>query len=282
MIERKLSGARPKTAMPPGATDTHMHAYLPNFPSQAGGPDLPLGVPGPDEYRQVMGWLGIERVVAVQGNAHQFDNDSLIACMKRLGPIARGVAVVTGETTDAEMQALHDAGVRGARIMDLPGGAVGMDGLEAVDARVQGFGWCLVVQFDGGRILDHVEKLERLESRYVIDHHGKFLSGPPQLDDLGALKRLIDRGNCWLKFAACYESSRSGGPDYEDIAAPARAFAEHAPERIIWASNWPHNQATRTEDYPDDAALLDTVLGWIPAKHHRKVLVESPAELFDF
>lgn len=282
MIERKLTGARPKTVMPAGATDTHMHAYLPDFPAQPGGPDLPPGIPGPDDYCQVMDWLGIARVVAVQGNAHQFDNASLLACMKQLGPMARGVAVITGETTDAEMQTLHESGVRGARIMDLPGGAVGMDGLAAVDARVRGFGWCNVVQFDGARILDHVDTLERLESRYVIDHHGKFLSAPPRPQDLEALKRLIDRGNCWLKFAACYESSRSGGPDYEDVAAPARALADHAPERIVWASNWPHNQATRTEDYPDDAALLDTVLGWIPTAHHRKVLVDSPAELFDF
>ncbi|WP_313958370.1 amidohydrolase family protein [Chelativorans salis] len=283
MIERKLSGEKPRTPMPAGATDTQMHMYLPGFPALPGGPDLPEGLPGPDDYRKVMEWLGIERVVITQGNAHQADNSCLVACLKEMGPAARGVAVITGETSDAEMQALHAAGVRGARIMDLPGGAVGLEALEAVDRRAKTFGWCLAVQFDGTHLLEHLPRLERLESRYIIDHHGKFFSGvSPQSPEIDALKHLVDRGNCWFKFAGCYESSRSGPPDFEDIAAVAREMAAYAVERIVWGTNWPHNLVKRTEDYPDDAALLDTVLGWVPAEHHRKVLVDSPAALFGF
>lgn len=37
MIQRRYSGARPKTAMPPGAIDTQLHLYLPEFPAQPGG-----------------------------------------------------------------------------------------------------------------------------------------------------------------------------------------------------------------------------------------------------
>lgn len=283
MIERKLSGARPRTPMPTGATDTQMHMYLPGFPALPGGPDLPEGLPGPDAYRKVMAWLGIERVVITQGNAHQADNANLLACLAEMGSVARGVAVITGQTPDAEMERLAAAGVRGARIMDLPGGAVGLEALEAVEARARAFGWCLAVQFDGSRLLDHLPRLERLQSRFIIDHHGKFFSGvAPSSPEIAALKRLIDRGNCWFKFAGCYESSRAGPPHYEDIAAVAREMAAHAPERIIWGTNWPHNLVRRTADYPDDAVLLDTVLGWVPREHHQRVLVDNPAELFGF
>ncbi len=118
----------------------------------------------------------------------------------------------------------------------------------------------------------------------MLDHHGKFFSGViPESPQVAAAKRLIDKGNCWFKFAGCYESSKSGGPAYEDIAAVARDVAAHAPERIVWGTNWPHNLARQNADYPDDAALTDTVLGWLPDAGARKLaLVDNPEALFGF
>jgi len=284
MLERTLSGPKPETTLPPGATDTQMHMYLPGFPSEPGGPPLPPGLPGPVEYRQVMDWLGIERVVITQGNAHQANNDCLLACLSAMGACARGVAVIGADTGEAELRHLHNSGVRGARIMDLPGGTMGIDRLAEVDAITAAWGWCLAVQFDGANLLTHFDRLAAIRSRWILDHHGKFLTGlMPGSAEIDAIKRLIDGGNCWFKFAGCYESSRQGGPDFADIAAYSSAIAQYAPERIIWGSNWPHNLIQRTENYPDDARLLDTVLSWIgssKAQHH--ALVDNPAVLFDF
>ncbi len=283
-INRTFEGRQPKFTLPKGAIDTQMHMYLPGFPGQAGGPPVPEGTPGPDEYRRLMKWLGIERVVITQGNAHQRDNGNLIACLREMGSVARGVAVVTRDTPLDEIQELIDVGVVGARIMDLPGGAVNLSHLEEVDSLSQELGWSVAVQFDGSHILDHEARLSAIKSRWIFDHHGKFFAGvTPDSPQIGALKRLIDKGNCWFKFAGCYESSRSGGPEFEDIAAIARLIAEYAPERIIWGTNWPHNNAKTTEEYPDDADLLDTVLSWLPSDEAReKALVTNPEQLFGF
>jgi D-galactarolactone isomerase len=283
-MKRKLSGEKPKLVMPAGAIDTQMHAYLDGFAAQPGGMPLPKGRAGVAEYRAVMDWLGIERVVVTQGNAHQFDNKNLLAALTSLGPTSRGVALVTDETSVAELERLHAAGVRGARIMDLPGGAVGLDRLGEVNARVSGLGWCVAVQFDGSHIPEHLPMLERIEGRYIIDHHGKFFCGvTPDDPRVEAVKRLIDRGNCYFKLAACYESSKFGPPHYEDIGKVAKAIVAFAPERVIWGTNWPHNAATREEDYPDDAHLLDLLLDWAPAvADRRRILVENPADLFGF
>ena len=283
-IERTFEGRRPGIAMPKGAIDTQMHMYLPDFPAQPGGPPVPEGTPGQEEYRRLMAWLGIDRVVITQGNAHQKDNGSLVACLREMGDLAKGVAVVTAQTTKSELRELADAGVVGARIMDLPGGAVDLSHLEEVDALAQELGWSVAVQFDGSNILDHETRLGALKSRWVFDHHGKFFAGvTPDSPQVSALKRLIDCGNCWFKFAGCYESSRTGGPAYEDIAAVARAIGAYAPERIIWGTNWPHNNAKTTEEYPNDADLLDTVLSWLPSEEARhKALVTNPEELFGF
>ena len=284
MIQRRYSGEKPKTAMPTGAIDSQLHLYQPGFPAQPGGPALPEAPPGLAEYRQVMVWLGIERFVVTQGNAHQLDNGNLVAALREAGSVARGVAVISADTSDAEMEALAEVGVVGARIMDLPGGAVGLDQLEEIDARASAAGWMMAVQFNGSDIAGHFDRLSALRSNWVFDHHGKFFRGAaPDGPEVDLLKRLIDGGNCWFKFAGCYESSRDGEPEYSDIAAIARVIAAYAPDRIVWGTNFPHNQATTTADYPDDAALLDTSLSWIPDDRGRRLaLVENPEALYKF
>lgn len=284
MIERRYTGPKPRTVLPKGTIDTQMHAYLPGFPALPGGPALPDGLPGVTEYRQVMDWLGIERFVITQGNAHQMDNGNLLAALALAGEKARGVAAIGGETPEREMTRLTAAGVVGARIMDLPGGAIGLDGLEAVAAKAHDAGWMLAVQFDGSDIALHFERLAELRVNWVLDHHGKFFRGAtPDGSEIALVKRLIDGGNCWFKFAGCYESSRAGGPEFPDIAAIARDIAAHAPERIVWGTNFPHNMAQSTADYPDDAALLDTVLSWFPDDRGRHLaLVENPRHLYGF
>ncbi len=285
MISRTLSGPAPQIKLPAGAVDCQCHMYLPGFPALPGGPPNPGGeTPTPAQYRQLMQWLGIARTIVTQGNAQQADNENLIACladMKEAGVTARGVAVITPETPEAELQRLSDAGVIGARLMDLPGGAIGLSALEALDALCAAHDWVLAVQFDGSDILQHESRLAALKSNWVFDHHGKFFRGAaPDGPEIAATKRLIDKGNCWFKLTGGYESSQTGGPEYTDIAANTRALAAHAPERLIWGTNWPHNLAKTTEEYPNDAALLDTVLGWLTPEQRQLALVTTPEALF--
>ncbi|MEQ5872518.1 amidohydrolase family protein [Sagittula sp. NFXS13] len=283
MITRKLNGAAPLTPMPKGAVDTQMHMYLPGFAMRADGAGRPADpLPTPDMYRETMRWLGLDAVVITQGNAHGADNAALLACLREMGDCARGVAVITPDTTAKEIARLSDGGIVGARIMDLPGGAVGLDALEAVDAMAADAGWVMAVQFDGSHLPELEPRLAALKSRWVLDHHAKIFDGatPAHID---VIKRLMDGERCWFKFAGCYESSRDGGPDYPDIASVAREIAAHAPDRIVWGTNWPHNAAHRSEDYPDDAQLLDLAMSWLPDDTARQAaLVDTPRALYGF
>ena len=65
-------------------------------------------------------------------------------------------------------------------------------------------------------------------------------------------------------------------------AALARVLIRAAPDRMLWASNWPHAQAAKF-GYPNDAALLDLLLDWAPDETAiRKMLVDNPARLYGF
>lgn len=283
MKVRKLSGEPPRLKLPPGATDTHMHIYDDRFPGREGGPPKPPLPASLDDYSKLQRWLGLERVVFVQGAAYQFDNACLLDALDNFDGEARGIAVVGPDVDEATLEALTARGVRGARIMHLPGGAVGMDDLLAIDARTRPFGWSPIVQFDGRRIADFLAILEAISGDYVIDHAGKFLE-PVATDapEFKALLKLIDRGNCYVKISACYETSKDGPPDYADVAALSKALIAHAPERMLYATNWPH-VSLPIDAQPDDRGLLDLMLDWAPDEKTRQLIfVENPARLYGF
>ena len=140
----------------------------------------------------------------------------------------------------------------------------------------------IAVQFDGNTITEKFSTLMNLKSNFVIDHHGKFFKPiDPNSIEVDRLKQLIDRGNCWYKFAGCYESSAIGAPHYPDVALIASLLPITHPS-ASFGTNWPHNSARSQEDYPDDMDLLDLTLDWVPSEHHEKLLVHNPAELFGF
>jgi len=59
-------------------------------------------------------------------------------------------------------------------------------------------------------------------------------------------------------------------------------LVKHAPERMLWASNWPHPGVPK-DRMPDDADLLDLLLDWAPdSATRKKILVDNPAELYRF
>ena len=282
-MPRKLSGAPPRLKLPPKATDTHMHVYDDRFPGQAGGPPKPPLPATLADYRQLQAWLGLERVVFVQGAAYQFDNACLLKALEKFDGEARAIAVVGPDVGEATLAELTERGVRGARIMHLPGGAVGMGDLLAIHARTRPFGWSLIVQFDGRAIADYLAILEALEGDYVIDHAGKFLEPVGvEAPEFKALLKLIDRGNCYVKISACYETSKVGPPDYADVAALSKALIAHAPERMLYASNWPH-VSKPIDAPPDDRLLLDLMLEWAPDEAVRQLIfVDNPARLYGF
>jgi len=286
MKARKLSGEPPRLQLPPKATDTHMHIYDDRFPGREGGPPKPPLPATLSDYRKLQDWLGLERVVFVQGAAYQFDNACLLDALENFaegGGEARAIAVVSADADDATLEDLTRRGVRGARHMHLPGGAVGFDDLLAIAARVRPFGWHVIVQFDGRDMIERTPILEAIGGDYVIDHAGKFLE-PVGVDDpaFKALLRLIDRGNCYVKISACYETSRDGPPSYADVGALSKALIEHAPERMLYASNWPH-VSKPIDDQPDDRLLLDLMADWAPdAAVRQQIFVDNPARLYGF
>jgi D-galactarolactone isomerase len=259
-----------------------MHFYNQNVPSAPGGPPLPghFSVP---MYRELQARLGLQRVIVVQPNAYRADNRVTLDSIRAIGPDAKGVGVVSPEVSDQEIEQLSKGRIVAQRFFQLPNGAVGFDKMDQIMGRVHAFGWHANLQLDGRELPKYEAQIKRLPGKFVIDHVGKFLEPvAPEHESFKALLRLLDTGRCWVKLSAPYEVSKTGAPKYEDVGRLAKALVKHAPERMLWASNWPHPGAPKGA-MPDDADLLDVLLDWAPDEAIRKkILVDNPAELYGF
>ncbi len=278
---RVFTGPQPKLVMPAGATDTHIHFYDDRYTTLPNTPTPPAV--GVSEYRQVMDWLGIQRVVVVQANAYGDDNRLLMDSTAELGEQARAVVVVKPGVADAELERLTKGGARGLRVMNLLGGTLKLDVAEAMANRIAPFGWSILLQLNGRELPEHEAMIKRLPCKVIIDHVGKFIDPvPPDHPAFHSLLRLVDTGNVWVKLAGFYETSLSGKPKYEDVGALVKALVKHAPDRMIWASNFPHAQADKF-GYPNEAMLLDLMLVWAPNEADRqRIFVDNPAEIYGF
>ena len=154
--------------------------------------------------------------------------------------------------------------------------------LEELAARVQPFGWHTQIQLDGRGFPEREAVLKRLPGTVVVDHVGRF-HDPVPVDhpSFKVLQRLVDTGRFFVKLSAPYESqSRVGPPHWSDVGALAKALVAQAPERMLWASNWPHPGQSQI---PDEADLLDLLLEWAPDDAtRRRILVDNPAALYGF
>lgn len=271
----------PRLKAPAGAVDANIHVFDQRFPlaptALAQPPDAGIA-----EYRAVMRRLGLSRVVVVQPTAYGTDNRCTLDAVAAFGPdVARAVGVVDASASLDEMARLRAMGMRGARFHLMPGGAVPLAQFDAIAARAHELGWHVQFQTDGRRLPDHAARIRSWPGTIVIDHVGKYLE-PVAVDDpaFRCLLALVETGRVYVKLSAPYETSKLGPPLYGDVGVLAKALVRAAPERMVWATNWPH---LALADKPDDANLLDLLLDWVEDEAtRRKILVDNPAALYGF
>jgi D-galactarolactone isomerase len=265
---------------PPGSCDTHVHIYNASYPTAATTllrpPDASL-----EQYRDVRSTLGLRRVVLVQPSTYGLDNSCQLDAAATFGDEARIVIVVDDEVPDRELERLNGLGARGARFHMLPGGAVPWSMMLTVAERIAPFGWHIQLQMNGRDLSDRVNDLSQLATDLVIDHVGRFMPPvEPDSAEFDVVRRLLDGGRCWVKLSAPYESAADDTHRYETVSACVRALIDHAPQRMLWATNWPHPGQPNPPSL-DDLERLS--MDWMPsATTRQQILVDNPAALYGF
>lgn len=273
---------RPKLRAPAGACDSHFHIYDGRFPPSADAALTPKDALVP-HYLQLRQRLGLARGVIVTPSTYGTDNRCTLDAMARLGDTVRGVAVVDTSVSTAELERLHELGIRGIRFNLLRPGATTVHMIEPMAQRVAEMGWHVQLHLPAEDIVENCGMLSRLPVPLVFDHLGRI--PPPQgirHPAFGIILSLIQRGRAWVKISGLNLGSRIGHPGYDDLAQVARTFIQAAPERVVWGSDWPH-PSRRPSDTVDDARLLDIAAEWAgTGATWYKIMTHNPEALYGF
>ena len=279
-VPNSAGSERPKLAAPANACDCHMHIYDAKYPADPKATLKPADALVAD-YKLLQKRIGTSRNVVVTPSTYGTDNRVTLDAIAQIGPTARGVAVVDATVTDAELKRLNGLGIRGIRFNLVQAGATTAEMIEPLSRRVNDLGWHIQIHMKGEQIAGIEDLLLRVPSPIVFDHLGR-LAQPNALDNPGfkTISKLIDKGRTWVKLSGAYQDSKVGPPTYSDTVAVARAYIKAAPERMVWASDWPHPAAHERQD---DAVLFDLLAEWAPdVAVRRRILVENPETLYGF
>lgn len=283
--------SRPQFKLPKGAVDTHCHVFGPSheFPFAPERKYTPCDA-SKEQLFALRDHLGFDKNVIVGASCHGTDNRALVDALIHSQGKARGIATVGRNITDAELNSLHAAGVRGVRfnfikrLVDF----TPKDALMEVAARIAPLGWHIVVYFEAVDLPELWDFFTQLPTIVVVDHMGrpnvsKDINGP----EFGLLIRLLsEHENIWTK-VTCPERLSMQGPKaihgelkpYQDVIPFGKLLVERFPNRILSGTDWPHPNLT--DHMPDDGLLVD----WIPhiaptCELQHQLLVDNPNRLY--
>ena len=287
--------AKPAFKVPAGAVDAHCHVFGPGaeFPYAPERKYTPCDASKQQLYA-LRDHLGFSRNVVVQATCHGADNRAMVDALVHSGGRARGVATVKRSVSDAELQAMHDAGVRGVRfnfvkrLVDF----TPKDELLEIATRIKPWGWHVVIYFEAvdlPELWDFFTAVhDDLATTIVVDHMGRPdvtqpIDGP---EFTLFLKFMQQHANVWSK-VSCPERLSITGPKalngernaYTDVVPFARRVVEQFPDRVLWGTDWPHPNLK--DHMPDDGLLVDFIPHIAPsAELQYKLLVANPTRLY--
>jgi 2-pyrone-4,6-dicarboxylate lactonase len=285
------SPSTPRFKLPQGAVDAHCHVFGPGaqFPYAPERKYTPCDA-SKQQLFELRDKLGFERNVIVQATCHGSDNRALLDALQHSNGKARGVATVNQSVTDAELRAMHAAGVRGTRfnfvkrLVDFTPREV----LLEIAHRIAPLGWHVVIYFEAVDLPELWDFFTALPTTVVVDHMGRpNVSKPVDGPEFELFVRMMrEHENIWSKVSCPERLSVSGPPAlngeqnaYTDVVPFARRLVETFPDRVLWGTDWPHPNLK--DHMPDDGLLVD----WVPriaitAELQRKLLVDNPMRLY--
>ena len=284
--------------IPAGACDchTHIHPDPAKFPFFAGRVYTPE-LASPEEMTALHKALKMERVVIVTPSIYGPDNSATLFGMAARGATARGIAVIDDKTSEADLDAMGKAGIRGIRLNLATGGVndptVGRPRFSAAVERVKARGWHVQLFTSLSMITAIKDLVLTSPVPVVFDHFGGAQAalgvGQPGFADL---VELVKSGKAHVKISGAYRASKLG-PDFADATPLAQALIAANADRIVWGTDWPHPDSVTppgkqiSDVTPlfqiDDGRLLNQLPVWTSdAAVRKKILVDNPARLYGF
>ncbi len=274
---------KPHFKVPHGAVDAHCHVFGPGpqFPYAPERKYTPCDA-GKDILWALRDKLGFSRNVLVQATCHGTDNSAILDAITHSGGRAKGVASVKPSITDEELTGLDAGGIKGVRfnfvrrLVD----PVPQDVLLKLVDRIKPFGWHIVIYFEATDLPELFNFIADMSIPVVIDHMGRpDVTGSSESSAFKQFLDLMTSPHVYSKVTCPERLSLSGSPTYDDFVPFAQAVIAHAPDRVLWGTDWPHPNLK--SHMPDDAWLVDMIPRIATSTEmQRKLLIDNPMRLY--
>jgi 2-pyrone-4,6-dicarboxylate lactonase len=273
----------PKLALPQGSCDTHIHLFGPadKYPFAPDSPYISRDALA-ETYIALQKKLGLARAVIVSGGGYGRDYRLMADTLARYPDRFRGIALLPEDTSAAELARLTRLGVRGLRMMSGMRGSHLPTYSRDIAVRAADHGWHVQFYPHGTDIVDYADKLLALPNAIVLDHFASIpASGGTQQPAFETLLRMLDTGRVWVKLSGPMRCTLQNFP-YPAVTPLAHALVRHAPERLVFGTDWPHVNLDGRE-MPNDGDLVDLLAEWVPdAAIRTRILVENACTLYGF
>ena len=272
---------KPKLVAPPGACDTHIHLFVPGYSYAADSPYRAKDAP-PEMLFDLQKTLGLATAVIVSPGGYGKDYSMLADVLAKYPDRFRGIALVKDDIPSAEWARLSRLGVKGLRMMSTARGSHVPSYDPKLAARVHEHGWHIQFYPHGTDIVEYAEKLLALPNTIVLDHFASIpAAGGVDQPAVKAVLKMLDSGRVWLKLSGPMRCTTEP-PPYPSVTPLAHVFVKHAPERMVWGSDWPHVNLDGMV-MPNDGDLLDLLLDWVPEEAVRnRILTQNANALYGF
>lgn len=259
-------------AGPASGWDAHVHVFdgrpVPGAHYQPGR--YPL-----DQLQGDAAAAGVGRFLLVQPSVYRSDNSLLLAALRSAPGRHRAVVVLQGDESDAELDEMSEAGVRGVRINAVSPQGSGLSVPGWLAPRLRDRGWFVEWYVAPTQLAQVAALSSQLGLVAVLDHLAGLTaaewanaSGRDTHGIAAALSRLADQG-AWLKLSGWYRLSAA--PPYDSLLPMIAALHRRFDGRCVWGSDWPHTRfmepgaAGQVPPYSSLLSPLHAALGGVAA-----------------
>ncbi|MFK8083545.1 MAG: amidohydrolase [Granulosicoccus sp.] len=199
-------------------------------------------------WRQQLQKYKLKGGVLVQVSFLGTNNTELCSALAQLDSSKfAGVAVVSPDITEQEIDRLFDAGVRGFRWNLVQGAAIPALGSLQVKQHLNSIrerDMHIELHLESSRLAQLICPLLDTGVTVVVDHFG--LPAEPDASNDPWIQAITDHKNLsrlYVKFSAPYRTPFDTLP--HALAIQSRLLPDH----VIWGSDWPHTQHESTVEY---------------------------------
>ncbi|AOW01988.1 YALI0B20636p [Yarrowia lipolytica CLIB122] len=285
----------------PNSWDTHVHLFDPiNYPfagRRTYTTDQAL-LPGLEAHSRYLCGGMIGNNVLVQPSPYGTDNSLIIDTLRghsdrQNGYKLRGVVVIDPDNTPVELlQEWWELGIRGVRVNVVSTGQLDVEyvskTLVKTAALVGPLGYFIQAYIPPNYWDSLFDVIGNLPVTVIADHLGGMKS--PGDTGFESLIKLTAK-NVLIRVSGFYRLSEQG-PGYSDLEEVVQFFASESPNKLIWASDWPHTGGGKqrlllnpgdVEPFRviDNHAILQNLRSWVDERTWTNMMETLPDRIYN-